>query len=255
MPILTNDYNPRIVRNLVRTADILRKEDEFLDEIASVFFSRSCLHKSDESIALDISRLMEFQEPLQMRVLRKAIESQCGDLKRIGFKHIESLMDLLSHDGPNRSILLPGGIVAERRYNELIIQKKAEEKLFHYSFYEIPQQVILEEIDKKVQFQTVQRDENFRMDLDPNSAFMDFSEIRFPIIIRSFQEGDRFQPMGMEGTKKLKNFFVDNKIPRSIRRQIPLLTFGDLMAWVMGYRIDHRVRVKESTRKIPVVQH
>ena len=248
--LLTNHYNPRIVRNLVRASEILRKEDEFLDEIASDFFSGSCVRRNDECVTLDISRLMEFPESMQMRVMRKAIELYSGDLQRIGFKHMESMMGIISQKGANRSINLPGGIIAERRYNELMIRRKREEKPFHYLFNEIPRTVTLEEIGKKVDFRVMERGDDFRLPTDPCIAFLDLSEIKLPLIIRCFKEGDRFQPLGMKGTKKLKDFFVDSKIPKSIRRDIPILVFNEMIVWVMGYRIDHRVMVDESTRKI-----
>ena len=79
---------------------------------------------------------------------------------------------------------------------------------------------------------------------------MDYGRVKFPIVIRNFREGDRFKPMGMEGTKKLKDFFIDNKIPKSIRRQIPLLLFNDRIAWVMGLRIDNRAMVREYHAEI-----
>ncbi len=81
-------------------------------------------------------------------------------------------------------------------------------------------------------------------------ALLDCEELEFPLTIRSFHPGDRFQPLGMEGEKKVKDFFIDCKIPADQRQRIPLLCQGDRLLWVAGLRIDHRARVKPETRRI-----
>jgi tRNA(Ile)-lysidine synthase len=68
--------------------------------------------------------------------------------------------------------------------------------------------------------------------------------------IRNFRPGDRFQPLGVRGTQKLKEFFIDHKIPRFERPRIPLLISGEMIAWVMGYRIDERVKITEHTQRV-----
>ena len=83
----------------------------------------------------------------------------------------------------------------------------------------------------------------------PNVALLDFDDLDFPLTIRSFRPGDRFQPLGMEGEKKVKNLFIDCKIPALQRKRTPLLYQGDRLLWVAGVRIDHRVRLKPETQR------
>ena len=250
IPILMKEYNPGIVKSLVHTSEIFRKEDEFLERLACDHFSRTRLSGDHKAVTLDISRLQESEEPIQVRVLRKAIECFSGNLKRISFKHMESIMSMLSGRSGNKSLSLPGGTLIERRYNELIVRRDAEIRSFCYSFSQLPQHVRLEEIGKDVEFKIITPGGNLRMDINPNVAFMDYDRIKFPMVIRNFEEGDRFQPMGLKGTKKLKDLFIDCKIPRSVRKQIPLLLFDGVIAWVMGLRIDHRVMVRDFTSGI-----
>jgi tRNA(Ile)-lysidine synthase len=68
--------------------------------------------------------------------------------------------------------------------------------------------------------------------------------------MRNFRPGDRFQPLGVKGTQKLKEFFIDHKIPRFERPKIPLLIAGEVIAWVVDYRIDERVKVTEKTERV-----
>ena len=88
--------------------------------------------------------------------------------------------------------------------------------------------------------------------LDPNKqAFLDLDKTGLAIKARYFHPGDRFRPLGMVGNKKLNSLFIDSKIPKSIRHQIPILTNAeDDIIWVYGQRIAHFCRVTDKTRKI-----
>ena len=84
----------------------------------------------------------------------------------------------------------------------------------------------------------------------PQTAFMDMAAIEFPVIVRNFRPGDRFSPLGMTGTQKLKKFFIDHKVGRSERRRCPLLISRGLILWVAGHRLDHRAGVSRQTRQV-----
>jgi tRNA(Ile)-lysidine synthase len=68
--------------------------------------------------------------------------------------------------------------------------------------------------------------------------------------MRNFRPGDRFHPLGSQGTQKLKEFFIDHKVPRFERPKIPLLISGETIAWVVGHRISEKVKVKETTKRV-----
>ena len=81
-------------------------------------------------------------------------------------------------------------------------------------------------------------------------AFFDINNIRFPLIVRNIQPGDRFTPLGMKGTQKIKDFFINNKVPRAERVKCPVMVSNGKIIWVMGYRIDDSVKVTPHTQKL-----
>lgn len=85
---------------------------------------------------------------------------------------------------------------------------------------------------------------------DPKVACLDCDEIQFPLIIRHWQHGDYFFPLGMNQAKKLSDFFVDTKIPVPEKQQTWIMASGKKIVWIMGHRIDHRFRITENTNKI-----
>jgi len=90
---------------------------------------------------------------------------------------------------------------------------------------------------------------------DPGKAFVDAGLLSFPLILRTWQDGDRFKPMGMSNYKKLSDFFIDLKIPVPQKENIPILVNGNGdVVWVAGLRQDNRYKVTGSTKKVAIFE-
>jgi tRNA(Ile)-lysidine synthase len=79
---------------------------------------------------------------------------------------------------------------------------------------------------------------------------MDYACIVPPLVVRRPQPGDRIQPLGMTGMKKLKRHFIDRKIPVQLRAQIPLLVDGHSVIWIIGQMLSERVKLSDKTTKV-----
>ena len=89
----------------------------------------------------------------------------------------------------------------------------------------------------------------------PHVLFVDADELIFPLKLRVWQEGDAFQPFGMQGEKKLSDYFVNQKIPLNEKKTIPILVNGNgKIIWICGYRGDERFKVKAQTKKIFILE-
>ncbi len=84
----------------------------------------------------------------------------------------------------------------------------------------------------------------------PAVAFVDANTLTDPLLVRSWQPGDRFQPLGMEGTKRISDFLTDEQVPPHARAQVLVLCSGDRIVWVVGHRLDHRMRVRPETTTV-----
>jgi tRNA(Ile)-lysidine synthase len=91
--------------------------------------------------------------------------------------------------------------------------------------------------------QTAEKDEDF-------TAYLDRDKTGDKLLVRPRQPGDRFQPLGMSQPKKLGEFMIDSKIPSAWRQRIPLVCSPQHILWVVGWRIDERVKVTEDTKKV-----
>ena len=81
-------------------------------------------------------------------------------------------------------------------------------------------------------------------------AFLDYAKLEFPLVVRTVVPGDKFTPSGMKGHKKLKDFFIDEKVSKFERKKIPILTDMKGIVWVGGYRVDNRAVASEECANI-----
>jgi tRNA(Ile)-lysidine synthase len=91
---------------------------------------------------------------------------------------------------------------------------------------------------------------DFKIRKERNFACMDLDKLQFPLLIRKWQQGDYFQPLGMTGLKKVSDFFIDEKIPLHQKENTWLLCSGEKIVWIMGQRIDNRFKITSKTKNI-----
>jgi tRNA(Ile)-lysidine synthase len=99
-----------------------------------------------------------------------------------------------------------------------------------------------------------ERSNNFVIPSDSSVAGLDSEKISFPLIIRGWEEGDRFYPLGMNRKKKLSDYFTDNKYSRIDKEKIRILESGGRIVWLIGDRIDNRFRITDSTKKVFLIK-
>lgn len=89
---------------------------------------------------------------------------------------------------------------------------------------------------------------------NPGIAYLDLNMLHFPLILRKWQKGDYFQPLGLSGLKKISDFFIDNKFSLIEKEETWLLASGNRLVWIMGHRIDDRFKITERTKEILVIR-
>jgi tRNA(Ile)-lysidine synthase len=92
------------------------------------------------------------------------------------------------------------------------------------------------------------------IDRDPANAVLDLDCLEFPLQIRSWQEGDRFNPLGMQSEKKISDFLIDNKVPFALKKEVKVLVSGNKIAWILGMRIADWAKVSPATQKCLHIQ-
>jgi tRNA(Ile)-lysidine synthase len=255
IPLLKTKYNPQLVSTLNQTAHILRGEEEYLQEITNRSLKRCLVRKEKGFFIFDVLNLQSLPLAIKLRVLREGIDSLKGNLRQISYKHLLSIVQLLSKTGSSKRLLLPGGIKATKEYNQLVMSRGGKEsKTFFYTFFQIPKSIQIKEAEKEMRFTLLKGGKQISFAANQNTVYLDGVKVSFPLIIRNYSSGDWFYPRGMKGRKKVKDFFMDKKIPVSQRKKIPLLLFGDRIAWIGGLRVDQEMAATPQTKDILKVE-
>jgi tRNA(Ile)-lysidine synthase len=265
IPLIEKEYQPNFKKTVLKTSAILREENNYLEREAEEAYQK-IVQEEKTSLSFKFSCYRSLHPAIQWRFLQKMweriyregmnIESREGiGVDAIYKKLMQSLPSFFPAVGSFR-LELPQGISLEKRYDLVTMKKEGMEPVSPFEVEIIsPGRTYVEEIKKEVVIEEISSDDKMK-DLYglPEVALLDYQNLQFPLRIRNFRPGDRFQPLGVKGTQKLKEFFIDHKIPRFERPEIPLLISGEMIAWVMGYRIDERVKVSEKTRRVLKVE-
>lgn len=101
-----------------------------------------------------------------------------------------------------------------------------------------------------LEWMVVDHTKTFRIPEDPGIACIDLDNLSFPLVLRQWLPGDYFQPLGMNGIKKISDFLIDTKVSLPDKDQTWVLTSENKIAWVVGHRIDERFKIRQETRQV-----
>jgi tRNA(Ile)-lysidine synthase len=253
IPQIEKEYQPNFKEILLRTSNILREENDYLEREAEVAFQR-VVYKQGDILLFKFSSYRSLHQAIQWRVIRKILE-RIDDRKTVmeeeEWSEVRRIHKALQRTSASFLLGLARGVCIEKRYDTVSVRRGVVKPIPPFEVeINSPGRTFIEEIRKEVVVEEVDRGEFKNFDGPSNTALMDYDSLRLPLKIRNFRPGDRFHPLGVEGTQKLKDFFIDHKIPKFERPQIPLLLSGEVIAWVVGHRIDDRVKVTGKTKKV-----
>jgi tRNA(Ile)-lysidine synthase len=248
LPLL-EQYNPAIRERLVGTAAILADEDDLLEKMAADLAATTCRFAPD-SVSCSLGRLTGEPPPLRRRLLRRLLAHLAGNGEQVSRRHIQALEGLVDSPRPNASINLPGRIRAVREYGTLRLERGITQERTEQEGREIPGpgRYVLPDGSRLALVPASAPPDP--ASLPPTTALFDLGKAPFPWRVRTFIPGDRILPRGMEGSKKVKELFMERRIPRSQRERIPFLFCGDTLLWVCGLRSSRLAELDDGSREI-----
>ncbi len=238
LPFLERRLQPGLRSVLVRTADILREEDAWLDRLAKRALARS--RAADETGALQVEKLARLSLPARRRVLRLWLLEQGvppNSADQLAVDRAESLLD--SKQG-RKTVALEGGWRVVRQYDRLLLTRSIRLQKAFAVRLSVPGSMVLADVGVRFHIEKTRGFERTRSDSIgslPARAWLDAQTVgRSALWARSWKPGDRIRPLGMTGTVKLQDLFTNAKLPRDQRSRIPVLICRDQVVWVPGYR-------------------
>jgi tRNA(Ile)-lysidine synthase len=244
LPLLRQEYAPHVEEALLRLAAAAEEELGWTEELVEQAYAGARAVGKD--LALNLETLQQLPAGLRSRVLRRALHELRGHLTGIGARHVAALEQLVTEGKVGSEAQLPFEIWAQRGYTNLVIScgprtprqpDPWESPLCVPGCVYLPWGGVVEA-----------RAEPAPSDVKaagPWQAFLDREAAASGLKVRTWRDGDRMQPLGMAGSRKLQDLFVDAKVPRAERRQRPVIVDGDgRILWVAGLRIAHRAALQ-----------
>ena len=250
IPYLKEKFNPKIEQSLAQMAEILRLEDEFIRQHVDEVLKSSFIQRQQNRIMLKISYVNKLPSAIRLRLFKTILESLNPAKNGFSFIHIKSLDNLAQKCESGKRVDLPLGIVVRREYDDLILEgKKVCSKQMEYEYtMNIPGSIYVKERKLTVRSEITKKE---NVDFSSKSkVYLDLDENQQPVIIRNRRDGDWFQPLGMQGRQKIKDFFIDHKIPQCKRNEIMLFVDQISVIWIENMRLNDRVKITAETKNV-----
>jgi tRNA(Ile)-lysidine synthase len=244
-------YQPRIVNLLGRTARIMRSDEVFLESSAEAWADKVIERSEKGEILIPLDSFVELPDALRNRIIRQTLTIIGGGLRRISVRHMEGINALARGIRAQARMHLPGGVMVKKVYDKLIFSRGEEREREALSYtLQGPGAYTMEGFGCAITLEEQNKGPFREMGTSPWTALFNADLLSYPLVVRNFRAGDTFAPFGMEGHKKIKDFFIDLKIPSEKRERVPILTVNDRIVWVCGLRIDDRFKVTPETRRV-----
>jgi len=256
VPWLKENINPNLVNTLNRTAQILLAQEEYLQLTTEQVAKKYVLHNGCIKILLkDFSSL---HIALQRRLIRSAYR-HVGKKQGLQFKHVEEVRELLLDKQVGKVLHLPDEVKVEKEYEAIlfyrgsIVENKDPKNInpIKKRILNIPGDTDIPEIGKTIRTQYADFLPN---NIPADTAYLPCEGYSPPLYIRARQEGDKFCPYGYNNSKKLKEYFIDKKIPRKTRDSILLLADEKEVIWIPNIALGNRLNRKSNQNKYVVLK-
>lgn len=255
IPLLEKEYNPQAVSAICQAAEIIRAGDELSAELGDAFYKNIAVPSWD-SISLDRALFTVLPVHLKRILIRKAFSQIAGSGRRLTFAQTEDIILADRSGASGARFSLPFNLEAAVGDDKIAIhlpEKEGKKEGFEYSIT-IPAEIEIKKTGGRWRAELRDYSEPLFKEIsaDNSAGIFDAEKLADTITVRSRREGDRMQPLGMSGTKKLQDIFTDKKIPRRLRASMPVFESGGDIFWIPGVASGEKFKVSNETKKVAV---
>jgi len=257
LPDIKELFDIDAVDALYRLSQTCNEDTELISFLVEKEYTECILEKNDIFIKLSLDRLNSVPKPALGRVIRRTLDDFSKSLKGIEHIHIEQVKKLVQYGKTGSQVQLPGKIRIYKDYSFIKVFKEVAEsidisnnfsvRITHQGEYALPN-------TKKLNIELINveeyKKEASKLTQRSLVQFFDFNSIKDSADIRFRQAGDIFFPFGSSGSKKLKEFLIDEKVPKEQRDKLLLLADGREIIWIIGMRTNEKYKVNNKTIKV-----
>ncbi|MCX7909027.1 MAG: tRNA lysidine(34) synthetase TilS [Ignavibacteria bacterium] len=245
VPFLEKEFNPQIVSNLGKLANIAQNGFNIISNYVKKFSEQLIFSRNKNEVELDLESFIHYDES----IFGDLVQYVCNTFFHysLNFQQIEDLRKLVYAETGKFLVISREIFVYKNRQKLCFIRREKWDSAKEVSKiskvgYTFWKRYLIE-------FEEVTLSD-FIISTDKSQEFFDYDKIGEEIIIRCWEEGDRFTPLGMKKSKKLSDFFIDEKISLPQKENIPIFLSNNEIFWVGGIRISEKYKITKRTRRI-----
>ncbi len=247
VPLIKKEFNPNINETLKRMTEVLTAENSFLEEEAEKVYGETATLTGGKTY-IDIDKLTSFHKAVQRRAIRLALERQSDCRENIYNEHIEAVLSL-TENITGKSTEAGNNLRAEREYNKLVIYEKGVKAQNKGRDIPLNQAIFLPEIKKYIILS------GEKPEIIPGKLYtkiINYDKIKNSVQIRTRKPGDKIFIKSMGGHKKLSDYFIDRKLPKSMRDKVPLLVSGSETVMILDDSaiVSDKFKAEDSTENV-----
>lgn len=257
IPRIEETVNPQVRDALLRLGEQAQWFDEYLSDTVQRTFETLVISHTDQSLILNADVMTRKNRLVRTELIRMAYRAFGLGEQNLSFTHLVSAMELLDDPTSGKQVQLPGGMVVEKRYHQLVFSlpsEEARETIAAEIAVHVPGKTIMPmrrmELECTVREAAPANIPDLRRAAGRLEEYVDFDAVHLPLSLRPRRPGDRFVPLGAPGSKKVSEFLIDAKVEPAARRQVLLLCDRLGPIWLVGHRIDDRVKLTALTRNV-----
>lgn len=255
------EINAGAVENINEAASQIREALLYIEDNIKKGYQR--LVRQEDAFSYRISADSLLQEPAVIRkgILKRMLESLAKSSRNLEAKHVGAVLSLTEKQ-VGRQVHLPCKMVAVREYEDILLYidrteaGEAEDKKDKPVRLKIPGRIFVPRLMKYLEAELLEYKKNEPIPKSSCEKWFDYDKIENAVEIRTRKEGDYIQINSFGGNKKIKDYFIDHKIPRKSRDSKPLIADGSHIMWIPGEgeRMSEKYKVDEATKRILLIK-
>jgi tRNA(Ile)-lysidine synthase len=252
LPAIEKEYNPDIKNVFSNLAELMQGDYEYLESCYKKAFKKLAGIRKNNTVVFKLSDIRNEHLSVRRGLIRKAIEFLCDNLDNMEYRHWKEIESLIYKRPAKTKVNLPNKVVIKKSKRLLkfsIYKKSMPEKIYRpVHIFKMPGDMHFGRYRFIIKKQKPPGPDFLKK--PKYTEYLGINKSDFPLTLRTFNIGDKIRPLGMNGYKKVSDIFIDDKIPISRRKHIPILVSSKKeILCIFGVRVSDTCKIQKNTKK------
>lgn len=254
IPILEEQVNSQAVRHMNEAMEQIRQTISYMEQQTKEACTLCVECTAEGTFVIKQEAFMVLHEVLQGMVIKQCLGRAAGNMQNITMAHVEDIKSLFSKQC-GRRLNLPYGVTVRREYLGVVLEKESIQAnhVFSPQSLKVPGITVIPSLNLTICCRILEKGEGFSAKQVPQKTYtkwFDYDIISSTLVVRARQGGDSIVIDKAGRRQKIKSYFINEKIPSKMRDYIPLITDGEQIIWILGYRMSSACQVTEQTKRV-----